>query len=69
MPAPGSTSAARLEVDMHDIPWDVIYAPLAYSVSFLAERLNALQFLSIRQYLSFVFFALVFLLLVIAIWS
>ncbi len=69
MPAPGNTSAARLEVEMHDIPWEAIYAPLAYGVSFLSERLNALQFLSIRQYLSFVFLALVFLLLVIAIWS
>jgi formate hydrogenlyase subunit 3/multisubunit Na+/H+ antiporter MnhD subunit len=69
MPAPGDTGAAELTVEMHDVPWETIYAPLARLVSFLSERLNALQFLSIRQYLSFVFFALVLLLLVIAIWS
>jgi formate hydrogenlyase subunit 3/multisubunit Na+/H+ antiporter MnhD subunit len=69
MPPPGDSSAAELTVEMHDVPWDVIYAPLATSVSFLSERLNALQFLSIRRYLTFVFFALVLLLLVVAIWS
>jgi hypothetical protein len=68
-PAPGDTSAAELAVEMHDIPWEVFYAPLARGVSWLSERLNALQFLSIRQYLSFVFFALILLLLVVAIWS
>ena len=69
MPAPGDAGAAQLTVEMHDIPWEAIYAPLARAVSFVAERLNALQFLSIRRYLSFVFFALVLLLLVVAIWS
>ena len=33
-----------------------------------AERLNPLQFLTIRRYLSLVFVALVVLLLVLAIW-
>jgi len=69
MPAPGDASAAELTVEMHDVPWEAIYAPLARAVSWLSDRLDALQFLSIRQYLSFVFFALVFLLLVVAIWS
>jgi hypothetical protein len=69
MPPPGDTDAAQLAVEMHDVPWETIYAPLARGVSFLSERLNALQFLSIRRYLTFVFFALVLLLLVVAIWS
>ena len=34
-----------------------------------ADRLNALQFLTIRRYLSLVFATLVTLLLVLAIWS
>jgi hypothetical protein len=34
-----------------------------------AERLNGLQFLTIRQFLSLVFAALVILLLVLALWS
>ncbi len=36
--------------------------------SHVSERLNHLQFLTIRQYLSLVFGALVTLLLVLAIW-
>jgi hypothetical protein len=69
MPPPGSTDAAALTVEMHDVPWDTIYAPIARTVSVLSKCLNALQFLSIRQYLTLVFFALVLLLLVVAIWS
>jgi hypothetical protein len=37
-------------------------------VGFAAEKLNALQFLTIRRYLSLVFLALILLLLVLAIW-
>ena len=43
--------------------------PIADAVAVVAERLNVLQFLTIRHYLSFVFAALVGLLLVLAIWS
>ena len=45
-----------------------LYAPLAGAVGFAAERLNHLQFLTIRRYLSLVFVALVALLLVLALW-
>ena len=48
--------------------WDTLYAPLAGGIGFAADRLNRLQFLTIRQYLSLVFCALVILLLVLAIW-
>jgi hydrogenase-4 component B len=41
---------------------------VAASVATTSERLNHLQFLTIRQYLSLVFGALVTLLLVLAIW-
>jgi len=68
MPPPGSTEPARLRVDLQDIVWDVLYAPLSGAVIFIAERLNVLQFLTIRRYLTFVFGALIVLLLVIAIW-
>jgi len=37
-------------------------------IGFAADRLNRLQFLTIRQFLSLVFGALVILLLVLAIW-
>jgi formate hydrogenlyase subunit 3/multisubunit Na+/H+ antiporter MnhD subunit len=69
MPPPGDTRPARLVVEMRDPVWDAIYAPLVISVGFAADRLNRLQFLSIRQFLSLVFGLLVILLLVIAIWS
>ena len=69
MPPPGDIRAATLVVDLRDLIWDGLYAPVADGVAFAAERLNRLQFLTIRQYLSLVFGALVVLLLVLAIWS
>ena len=66
MPAPGDSRPARLTVRLHDLAWEWIYDPVARSVGVLADRLNRLQFLTIRQYLSFVFAALVLLLLVLA---
>jgi hypothetical protein len=68
MPAPGDTRPARLVVVVRDLVWEALYAPVAASVSTISERLNHLQFLTIRQYLSLVFSALVTLLLVLAIW-
>jgi hypothetical protein len=68
MPRPGDTRAARLIVALRDPVWDALYAPVATIVANLAERLNRLQFLTLRQYLSLVFAALVTLLLVLAIW-
>jgi NADH:ubiquinone oxidoreductase subunit 5 (subunit L)/multisubunit Na+/H+ antiporter MnhA subunit len=68
MPPPGSTGPARLTVRLTDVLWDVLYAPIARTVAYLADRLNQMQYLSIRHYLSFVFAALVGLLLVLALW-
>ena len=69
MPPPGDASPARLTVTLHDVVWEALFAPLAGWVSFAAEKLNHLQFLTIRQYLSLVFVALVVLLLVLSIWT
>jgi hydrogenase-4 component B len=68
MPPPGDGRPARLTVELHDLVWDALYAPVADAVGFAADRLNHLQFLTIRQFLSLVFAALVLLLLVLAIW-
>jgi hypothetical protein len=68
MPPPGDRTAARFSVDLRDLIWDVLYAPVAVGIGIAATRLNALQFLTIRQFLSLVFSALVLLLLVLAIW-
>ena len=69
MPPPGTTRPARLVVHMTDPIWDWLYAPLAGAVGVTADRLNRLQFLTIRQFLTLVFCALVALLLVLAVWS
>jgi hydrogenase-4 component B len=69
MPPPGDMRPARLTVTLSDLIWDALYVPIADGVAAAAERLNQLQFLTIRQYLSLVFSALVMLLLVIAAWT
>jgi len=69
MPAPGEMRPARFSLVVADPFWNWLYQPLADAVSFASLQLNHLQFLTIRQYLSLVFFSLVSLLLVLAIWS
>jgi hypothetical protein len=69
MPPPGDLRPARLRIELHDPVWSRMYAPIADSVGFLSARLNRLQFLTIRRYLSLVFATLVTLLLALAIWS
>ena len=59
---------ARFDVDLRDLVWDALYAPVAGAVGVAADRLNRFQFLTIRRYLSLVFVALVILLLVLALW-
>jgi len=68
MPPPGATAPARLTVDIRDVIWDALYAPVSGVVAFITDRLNVLQFLTIRRYLTLVFAALVLLLLEVAIW-
>jgi formate hydrogenlyase subunit 3/multisubunit Na+/H+ antiporter MnhD subunit len=68
MPPPGSTAPARHVAVVRDLLWEWLYVPIGGLVGFAAERLNVLQFLTIRRYLSLVFLALVTLLLVLAIW-
>jgi len=68
MAPPGDCRPSSLTVTLHDLLWDSIYAPIARAAAATADRLNALQFLTIRRYLSIVFVLLVSLLLVIAIW-
>jgi NADH:ubiquinone oxidoreductase subunit 5 (subunit L)/multisubunit Na+/H+ antiporter MnhA subunit len=68
MPRPGDLRPATLRVHLQDLVWVGIYAPVAAAIGFVADRLNHLQFLTIRRYLTLVFLALVLLLLVIAIW-
>jgi hydrogenase-4 component B len=73
MPPPGDTRVARMTVTLHDLVWDGIFVPLGNAIWFVAETLSYLQFLTIRQYLSLVFVALVgllfILMLVMLVWT
>jgi hypothetical protein len=59
MRPPGDLAPARFQAEIHDLAWELIYTPVATAVSLVATRLNQLQYLTIRRYLSFVFSALV----------
>jgi len=69
MPAPGDSRAARLRVQLRDVLWDALYLPTAGLVAFAADRLNRVQVMSVRAYLTLVFAALVVLLMVLAVWN
>ncbi len=68
MPPPGEIRAARLTIRLRDLAWEMLYAPIATAIWFATEKLNHLQFLTIRKYLSLVFVALVSLLLGVSLW-
>ena len=69
LPAPGDARAARMRVQLRDVPWEALYAPTARFVDFVSVRLNTVQFLTIRGYLTLVFGALVALLMVLTVWQ
>jgi hydrogenase-4 component B len=68
MPPPGATRAAHFHVKVFDPAWRYAYGPLARAAQKTADRLNPLQFLTIRRYLTLTFSALIVLLIVVAAW-
>jgi hydrogenase-4 component B len=68
MPAPGELRAAHFHVKVFDPAWRFGYGPLARAAVNAADRLNPLQFLTIRRYLTLTFSALILLLIVVAAW-
>ena len=68
MPPPGSLRPARFILIIKDILWTTLYAPIPRAIEAAAIRLDRFQFLTIRQYLSLVFAALVTLLLGLTLW-
>jgi hypothetical protein len=68
MPEPGDQRPALLTVRLHDHVWEMLYLAPAAAVLRLSERLNTLQFLTIRSYLMLMFSALIVLLLIAAVW-
>jgi hydrogenase-4 component B len=69
MPPPGDSRPATITHQISDPVWDGVYAPLGRAVAWVADKANALQFLTIRRYLGFVFGALVVLLMALTIWQ
>jgi hypothetical protein len=69
IPPPGDARPATLRRFLRDPIWDFMYAPIASVVGSTATLLNHIQFFTIRRYLSFVFIALVVLLVVLALWG
>jgi formate hydrogenlyase subunit 3/multisubunit Na+/H+ antiporter MnhD subunit len=69
MPAPGDSRPARFTVELRDLVWDTLYAPIATAVGATANVMNRVQFLTIRGYLTLVAGALVALLIVLAVWQ
>jgi hypothetical protein len=68
IPPQGSTGPARMKLQMRDLIWEKIFAPIEGVVTVTAARLNHSQFLTIRKYLTLVLVSLVFLLTVVALW-
>jgi NADH:ubiquinone oxidoreductase subunit 5 (subunit L)/multisubunit Na+/H+ antiporter MnhA subunit len=69
MPPPGDLSPARIDKHRHDLAWEYLYQPVCNALLTVADVFNQFQFLTIRRYLSFVFIALVGLLLALTLWQ
>jgi hydrogenase-4 component B len=68
MPRPLDGRAAHFQVKVFDPAWRIVYGPLGRAVWTVAHRLNALQFLTIRQYLTLTVTTLILLLVTVAVW-
>ena len=58
----GGKRARPLHLELRDPAWDWMFTPITRLVGWIADRVDALQFLTIRSYLSLMFFALIVLL-------
>jgi formate hydrogenlyase subunit 3/multisubunit Na+/H+ antiporter MnhD subunit len=68
MPRPGAMRAAHYYVKIFDPAWRFAYGPAGRAVLTISGKLNRLQFLTIRRYLTLVFAALIVLLILVAAW-
>ncbi|MFL5050196.1 MAG: hydrogenase 4 subunit B [Xanthobacteraceae bacterium] len=68
MPLPGETRPAHFHVKVLDPAWRLAYGPLARSIWIVADKLNGLQFLTIRQYLTLTVSTLILLLIAVVLW-
>jgi formate hydrogenlyase subunit 3/multisubunit Na+/H+ antiporter MnhD subunit len=68
IPPQGSTAPASMKLQMRDLIWEKIFAPIEGLVAATGAWLNHSQFLTIRKYLTLVLVSLVLLLIVVALW-
>jgi hydrogenase-4 component B len=68
VPRPLEARPAHFQVKVLDPAWRLAYGPLARAVWRIAERLNGLQFLTIRQYLTLTVSTLIILLVTVVLW-
>jgi len=68
MPPPGEMRTGSFHLRVIDPAWRFAYGPLARTVGNVAGRLNHLQFLTIRSYLTLLFCTLILLLILVAAW-
>ncbi|HVY00202.1 MAG TPA: hydrogenase 4 subunit B [Pseudorhodoplanes sp.] len=68
MPRPGETRPGHFHVKIFDPAWRLAYGPAGRAIWAASGKLNQLQFLTIRRYLTLVFAALIVLLVVVAAW-
>ncbi|MDR3438553.1 hydrogenase 4 subunit B [Telmatospirillum sp.] len=67
MPPPGEMSPARFSLSMSDPIWNGLYLGIVRVIDAIADRVNLLQFQTVRRYLLMMFLTLVLLLLVVAV--
>jgi NADH:ubiquinone oxidoreductase subunit 5 (subunit L)/multisubunit Na+/H+ antiporter MnhA subunit len=68
MPRPGAMRAGHFYVKIFDPAWRFAYGPAGRAVLDVSNKVNRLQFLTIRRYLTLVFAALILLLILVAAW-
>jgi formate hydrogenlyase subunit 3/multisubunit Na+/H+ antiporter MnhD subunit len=68
MPRPGEARAGHFHVRVFDPAWRMAYGPLARAIWAMADKLNGLQFLTIRQYLTLTVSTLILLLVAVVLW-
>jgi hypothetical protein len=69
MAAPLDPAPSVFRLDLQDPFWHRFYAPVGKLVWRIADRLNILQYLTIRRYLGLTFSALILLLITVALWQ
>jgi len=69
MPRPGDRRPARFNIVLIDPAWTFLFTPLARLLEAVTARVDVLQRLTIRRYLTLVFLSVVSLLVIVVVWQ